>query len=203
MELIDRTPADTPLRRVAFGGKLLFVTAIGVALTVWRDLPVLGVVAAMTVVLYGVARVPPSAWWRTMRGILFFLLLLIALQWWNGELQRGLIAAARMGTMVSLAALITATTPFEEIITSVQRWVRPLRRFGADPELIALTVGMAVRFIPLMGDAAAETADSLRARGVRPWPWRLMFPLIRRTLLLAEDVGSALAAREPVAEPAA
>ena len=197
MELIDRTPPDSPLRRVSFGAKLLFVTVTGVALTVWRTPAMLGLTIALTVVLYFVARVPASAWWKTMRTVALFVVMLVLFQWWNGDLELGIRTAVQMLAMVSLAALITATTPFDEVISSVHRWAGPLRRFGADPDTIALTVGMTVRFIPMLSVAAAETSDSLRARGVRPWPWRIMFPLVRRSLLLADDVGAALVAREP------
>lgn len=197
MELIDRTPPDSPLRRVSFGAKLLFVTVTGVALTVWRTPAMLGLTIALTVVLYFVARVPASAWWKTMRTVALFVVMLVLFQWWNGDLELGIRTAVQMLAMVSLAALITATTPFDEVISSVHRWAGPLRRFGADPDAIALTVGMTVRFIPMLSVAAAETSDSLRARGVRPWPWRIMFPLVRRSLLLADDVGAALVAREP------
>lgn len=197
MELIDRTPPDSPLRRVSFGAKLLLVTVTGVALTVWRTPAMLGLTIALTVVLYFVARVPASAWWKTMRTVALFVVMLVLFQWWNGDLELGIRTAVQMLAMVSLAALITATTPFDEVISSVHRWAGPLRRFGADPDAIALTVGMTVRFIPMLSVAAAETSDSLRARGVRPWPWRIMFPLVRRSLLLADDVGAALVAREP------
>lgn len=197
MELIDRTPPDSPLRRVSFGAKLLFVTVTGVALTVWRTPAMLALTIALTVVLYFVARVPASAWWKTMRTVALFVVMLVLFQWWNGDLELGIRTAVQMLAMVSLAALITATTPFDEVISSVHRWAGPLRRFGADPDAIALTVGMTVRFIPMLSVAAAETSDALRARGVRPWPWRIMFPLVRRSLLLADDVGAALVAREP------
>ena len=197
MELIDRTPPDSPLRRVSFGAKLLFVTVTGVALTVWRTPAMLALTIALTVVLYFVARVPASAWWKSMRSVALFVVMLVLFQWWNGDLELGIRTAVQMLAMVSLAALITATTPFDEVISSVHRWAGPLRRFGADPDAIALTVGMTVRFIPMLSVAAAETSDSLRARGVRPWPWRIMFPLVRRSLLLADDVGAALVAREP------
>ena len=197
MELIDRTPPDSPLRRVSFGAKLLFVTVTGAALTVWRTPAMLGLTIALTVVLYFVARVPASAWWKTMRTVALFVVMLVLFQWWNGDLELGIRTAVQMLAMVSLAALITATTPFDEVISSVHRWAGPLRRFGADPDAIALTVGMTVRFIPMLSVAAAETSDALRARGVRPWPWRIMFPLVRRSLLLADDVGAALVAREP------
>lgn len=197
MELIDRTPPDSPLRRVSFGAKLLFVTVTGVALTVWRTPAMLALTIALTVVLYFVARVPASAWWKTMRTVALFVVMLVLFQWWNGDLELGIRTAVQMLAMVSLAALITATTPFDEVISSVHRWAGPLRRFGADPDTIALTVGMTVRFIPMLSVAAAETSDALRARGVRPWPWRIMFPLVRRSLLLADDVGAALVAREP------
>lgn len=200
MELIDRTPPQSVLTGVPFGAKLLVVTAIGLSLSHWGSPPALAVLAAVTAVLYAVARVPASAWWRTMRSVAVFLVAIVAVQAWAGDLERGVRTAVQMLAMVSLAALITATTPFGTILEAVQRWLRPLRRFGVDPETGALTVGMAVRFIPLLSVAAAETADALRARGVRPWPWRLLFPLVRRSLLLAEEVGAVLTAREPVAQ---
>jgi len=102
-----------------------------------------------------------------------------------------------MVALIALAGLVTATTPFADMVAFVQRVLAPLRRFGADPEAVALAFGMVLRFVPLLAAAAAEAADAFRARGVRPWPWRLVLPVVRRTLLLSDDVAVALAAREP------
>jgi biotin transport system permease protein len=202
MELIDRTPPDSPLARVPVGWKLLVITIVSLLVTIQRDWRwVLGVVV-FTVVLYAIGRVPPRAWWRTMRGIWVIALILVLYTAWVGDWQDGVVASVRLVALISLGALITATTGFDEIVVFVQRALGPFRRFGADPEAVGLAAGMVLRFVPLLAAAAGETADAFRARGVRPWPWRLVFPLIRRALLLAQDVGAALAAREPAPEPA-
>lgn len=198
MELLDRTPADSPLVGVAFGVKLLVVAAAGILISIFESPWVLLGLMAATGLLYVIGRVPLSAWWRTMRGIFIFLIFIVVFQAWSGDVERGLRTAVQMLAMVSLAALITATTPFEKILDAVQRWLAPFRRFGVSPETVALAVGMTIRFIPLLTEAAAEIADSFKARGLRPWPWRLMFPLVRRSLLLAGEVGAVLVAREPV-----
>lgn len=197
MELIDQTPPDSPLVRIAVGPKLLAVAVVSVVAGIYDRWPVAIGVAVLTGVLYAFARIPPRAVWRSLRGLWILAALLIAFQALHGAPLDGARQALRMVALIALAGLVTATTPFAEMVAFAQRALAPLRRFGADPEAVALAFGMVLRFVPLLAAAAAEAADAFRARGVRPWPWRLVLPVVRRTLLLSDDVAVALAAREP------
>ena len=74
---------------------------------------------------------------------------------------------------VAVAALVTLTTRVTEMLDVCQRLLRPLRRFGVDPDRVGLVLALTIRCIPLMVDIVAS-----RVRGEKG---------ARRGLLVAGD----------------
>jgi biotin transport system permease protein len=105
------------------------------------------------------------------------------------------VAAVRLLVLVALGALVSITTPWSALVAFVERALGPLRRVGVDPHAVGLAVGMTLRFVPLLLLAVDQTRDAFRARGRRPWPAQLLFPVVLRAVLMAREVGTALAAR--------
>ena len=51
---------------------------------------------------------------------------------------------------VAIAALVTLTTRVTEMLDVCQRLLRPLRRFGVDPDRAGLVLALTIRCIPLL-----------------------------------------------------
>ena len=114
-------------------------------------------------------------------------------------LHDGLLICWRLAFIVLLGfAMITTTRP-PEIKAAVQWYLRPVPFI---PEKkVAMMMGLTLRFVPVIFDQAAETAEAQRARCVqnRKNPiyrlTKLGFPLMRRTFERADDLVAALEAR--------
>lgn len=146
------------------------------------------------VALFLAARLPvaflAAEVWR-LRGLILVLLLIV------GVFVSPLAAAtttARVVAILLLASLLTATTRMSDLVAVLHRMLGPLRRFGVDPDAVALAISLSLTMIPVISGFAAQIGDAQRARGLRPGI-RGTVPLLVRTLRHADIVGDALVAR--------
>ncbi len=166
-------------------------------------------------VVFGCARVPFTVLIQSLRYwipllVVFFLVQASFSLSWKGDrllpasVQWGpLVAAAvncwRLLLMVLFGVLLTAVTRPRELRDTIIWALRPLP--GIPEQRVALMITLTVRFFTIVLDLAAEVAAANRSRlaaGHRS-PLRrvkaLLLPVFRRSLLRAEDMALALAAR--------
>lgn len=84
---------------------------------------------------------------------------------WAG-LLRGIIAVARILLLIALALVVTSTTSSTDIAEAFTSLLQPLARFGVPVADIAMTVSVALRFIPIAAEEFERIRDAQRARGV-------------------------------------
>ncbi|MGO2539888.1 MAG: energy-coupling factor transporter transmembrane component T family protein [Specibacter sp.] len=158
-------------------------------------------VVATTATLAGVCGVHFAAglsWrrlWRAVRLMLMFLVLIAAYQWWQfGPFVAWQVIAAILATVLA-SNILTATTPVDELLDGLAALVRPLQRFGADPERFSLTVALMLRSIPFVIGAFSDVRDAARARGLERNLLARSLPVVITTVAYARATGEALAAR--------
>jgi len=114
-------------------------------------------------------------------------------------LSTGLLVCWRLALIVLLAFTIISTTRPSDIKAAVQWYLKPVP--WVPEQKVAIMMGLILRFVPVIFDQAAETAEAQKARCVqnRKNPvYRLVklgFPLIRRTFERADDLVAAMEAR--------
>ena len=107
-------------------------------------------------------------------------------------------AAETVGDLVALvllAHLVTATTRVDDMLDTVERALRPLRRFGVRPDRVALAISLVLRAVPATAEAAGQTRDAARARGLERDPRATLTPFVVRVVRDARLRGEALHAR--------
>lgn len=100
----------------------------------------------------------------------------------------------KVAALLLVAALVTMTTRMSDLLDVLQTVLRPLRRWGVDPEVVALTLSLTLTMVPVVAAFVHRLREAERARGVRLGP-RAAVPLLVLTLRHADRVGDALAAR--------
>ena len=114
-------------------------------------------------------------------------------------LSAGLLVCWRLALIVLLAFSMVTTTRPSDIKAAVQWYLKPVPL--VPEKKVALMMGLILRFVPVIFDQAAETAEAQKARCVqnRKNPvYRLIklgFPLLRRTFERADDLVVAMEAR--------
>ena len=188
-------PGTTFLHRMPAGAKLLAMAAISVVTVVFRS-PVTSVgLLAVVIVLLAVARVRLALLLRTLRGLLVVMTLIAAYQvWQQGWVHAVTVVGALVG-LILLATVLTVTTSVDEMLDTVTRAVAPFRRFGVDPDMVALAFSLMIRGIPTTIELASETRQAAMARGLERNPRALVTPMVLRTVAHARATGEALHAR--------
>jgi biotin transport system permease protein len=184
--LLHRVPAGVKLAALAVGALVLSLFPHG---------PVsIGVSLLLVLALYGLAglplRLPFQELWR-LRWILAVLAAALAV---FVSPSAAWINTGRVAAVLLLASLLTLTTRMSELMAVLDRLLRPLRRFGLDPDAAALTVSLTLTTVPVIAGFAARVREAEQARGVRLGA-RAAVPLLVLSLRHADEVGEALAAR--------
>jgi biotin transport system permease protein len=187
---------ETALHRWPAGLKLGLLAALGVALGMTAEPAILAAAlaavwaAALPLGLAEVARMPRRLWplWP-------FVLVIGGWHILRGTPSTGLAITLRMLTMFAAATLMLLTTRFDELMGTFSTLMRPLARLGLPVDRVALALAMAVRFVPVLAQRAADLARAWRARSYRKPRHRLLAPLALAALDEADHAAEALRAR--------
>jgi biotin transport system permease protein len=193
--LANYVPGNSLLHRAPPALKFALVFACGLASFIIVDWRISAAVLAVLTVLFLLAGAGAKRLWGAVRPLAPVLLVIGLFQWW----QLGGPTAARIVlnilVCVVAASLLTATTPIQRLLDGVVRVAGPFKRFGADPERFALTIGIMLRSIPFIAGTFADVRDSARARGLERNPRALILPVFITSVAYARQTGEALAAR--------
>jgi len=175
-------PLDSPLHRLDAAAKLGMVTALTVGLFMASGFPGLLVSAAAVAVAVWVSRVPPRAVARGLRAvglIVVFTLAANSLRWEPVEalfrlgslgvdaagLRTGAFFAVRILVLVVGTSLLTLTTSPVQLSGGLERVMAPLKYLRVPVGDLAMTLSIALRFIPTTAEEAERIVMAQQARG--------------------------------------
>lgn len=188
-------PGSSPVHRAPAGLKLAALVAVG-AVSFLLDTPVqVGTALGLVVLGYLVAGMSVPTVLRQARPLLWLLAVVgcfhVVVSGWS----RALVVTGVILVLVLLAGLVTLTTRTTDLVDTLVRGLRPLRRVGADPDRVGLLLALSIRSVPVVVGIAEEVRDAQWARGLRGSPRAYAVPLVIRSLRHADALGEALAAR--------
>ncbi len=186
MSVIHRLPA---------GAKLLALVVLTTVLVVVRSPWVVLGGAVLVLSGYAVARLGPRRLGSVLRPLRWFVVLLVAFQWFSAGWEVMVVVVGTLVVAVAAAGLVTATTTTTALLDAVIAALRPLRPLGVDAERVGLTFSLAIRALPVIQHAFDEAQDARKARGLGRSARALVTPVVVRTIRHAERTGEALAAR--------
>jgi energy-coupling factor transport system permease protein len=178
-------PLDSPAHRLDAAAKMGIAAAFTVALFMVDGF--LGLAAFTLLVAAGmmVARVPGRMALRGVRTVAFILVVTVlvnALRWQPATaallrvgpiavdgfgLMSGIFFAARIVLLVVGTSLLTLTTSPVELASGIERVLAPLRLIRVPVGELAMTLTIALRFIPTTVEEAERIVTAQTARGAR------------------------------------
>nr|WP_210382277.1 energy-coupling factor transporter transmembrane protein EcfT [Jiella sonneratiae] len=183
------------MHRTGAGTKLLALVLFGTLLLSVAS-PIVAAGGLLLVLgLYLAAGFGARIFLAQLRPVALVLVLLALAQLWLSTPSEALLLVLRFAALVLAAGLVTLTTRTADLVASLERRLSPLARLGLDVGKISLAVSLAIRFIPAVGQIAAEVREAQIARGRRPSPVSLVVPLIVRLLKMADEIAEAIDAR--------
>lgn len=188
-------PGESILHRLPAGVKLCGLIIAALIISLARpDVPgsvALMIVASALLLGGGVGwRGLGAAWW----GLRWLILILGGVLWVFVDPGTAVQSTGRVIALILLAEAVTRTTRMGDLLDVLVRVAQPVRRLGADPEALALTVSLTIAMVPVLAGLLTQVRDAQYARGARLGA-RAALPLLVLALRHADDVGDALAAR--------
>jgi len=188
-------PGDSVVHRLPAGVKLLALAGFG-AVSAFVHVPAAALALVGVAVLgFVAAAIPAAAAAGQLRPLLPVVVLVGAVQWFTRGWPGAVTTVGVLAALLLLATLVSLTTPTAEIVRALVAVLRPLRRFGVDPERVGLLLALGIRAVPQVVDLARTIRDAQRARGLTADPRAFAVPLIVRSLRQADLTGEALRAR--------
>lgn len=188
-------PGTSPLHRAPAWAKLTGLTTLLVLLAALRSVAAVTIALALIVALAALGQVGPRPLLAQIRPVLWFAVAVGAFQWWAAGPVTSATVTGSLVLAVAAAGLVTLTTRTQDLLDAVIGALRPLRRFGVDPQRAGLVLALAVRSVPVMTDLARQVHEARVARGLSRSPRALVVPLVIRAVRHADRLGEALAAR--------
>ena len=176
-------PANSFVHRLDPRTKILITTAYVVVLFLVRGTAGYAAAALFTLVVALLARIPPRLLLRSLRPVLFLLVLTVVLHalmsgregvllWSLGPLRvtrEGLSLGLQMGVRLTLliitSSLLTLTTSPIELTDGIEQLLRPANRVGLPVHELAMMMTIALRFIPTLMEEADRIIKAQMARG--------------------------------------
>lgn len=187
---------STPLHRLPAGAKFAGLAVIATALFFIGSVPVLlaALVVALVVALStgrGPARLVRDL---AMPGVVIAAIGGVHLV--AGDPQAAAEVVPRLLALALLAHAVVLTTTTAAAVEAFEAGLMPFERIGLiDAARTALTLTLALRFVPLIVEEAAAIREAQAARGLGSHPIAVVVPLVVRTLVRAGEVADAIDAR--------
>ncbi|NKX49240.1 energy-coupling factor transporter transmembrane protein EcfT [Arthrobacter deserti] len=188
-------PGSSPVHRMPLRLKLPLLLGLGAAALAVQDALPRSVVVLVVLALHFAAGGNFRQLLSPLRAMWLFLLVLVAYQVWQQGPAGAWRILAGLLACVYAANLLLATTPLQRLLDMLVAAVRPLQRFGADPERFALAIGLMLRSIPFLIGSFTDVRDAAKARGLERSPRALILPVLISAVAYARPTGDALAAR--------
>ena len=189
-------PGNSLLHRASPGVKLLGLAAGILVITLCvRTLPALGIAAVAVVAVYALAGIGPATAWRQFRPTLWILLFVFIFQVIFTDWRRAVLVCGILALSVLLAAVVSLTTRTTDMLDSLTRAMSPLSKLGVRTDLIAISLALTIRTIPLIVEIAGQVDEARRARGLRPGARILVAPIVIAALRTADGFAESLSAR--------
>ena len=190
------SPIETPYHRMGVGVKLASLCLFTVLLF-WVDTPWIVTAADLAVAtLYLAAgRSFATTGARHLKPVLPFIAVIFVWHVATSDPEGAFLISARLLAALGFANLVTMTTRLDAMVDTGTRLLAPLRAFGLNTALIALSVALVVRFIPVLMVRSAQLLEAWRGRSPRRPKWHILMPVFLTTIEDAEHVAEALRAR--------
>lgn len=179
----------------------------------------MGLLIAFFLLLTWISEVRLSFLLRSLLPLFFFIIIIFCFQLFATEgtpivplpvltptyegWRLGTLLSLRFGLLLLYAALLTASTLPSQITNGIERLLRPLpiRYLGVTSFDLATMMSLSIRFLPSFLENAATIRSAQLARGLdlrhdlRRGTTAIVVPLIRRSILMAEEVTEAMESR--------
>ncbi|MDK9697089.1 MAG: energy-coupling factor transporter transmembrane protein EcfT [Siculibacillus sp.] len=189
-------PGTSPLHRIAAAPKLAGLAIVATVLFFVDEPRLLAAAFAAALVVARSTGTRFAEIGRDLRGAAVVLAVLGLADWWLIDGPTAIAVVLRLAAIALFAHAVTMTTSTAELTEVLERIFGPAERLGLlDAARAALTVTLALRFVPLIVEEANAIREAQAARGLDASPLALAVPLMVRVIVRSEALADAIDAR--------
>lgn len=122
--------------------------------------------ATMLAICLYFARIPARRWFRQLRPLFFFILLLFLINVIFTELSLAIIIVARLLLLFIAATFLSLTTTPLSLLRAAKKLLSPLKRLNIPTDDLALMIMLVPRLLTILSATAKIIKDAQRARGL-------------------------------------
>lgn len=189
------TPGTTILHRLSAGTKLIAVLCFGFITLISTSMVASLIALTVALAVLFLTQSPAAHLWHSLRALALLIVLIFGFQLWQRGLPTAVESVATIAALIAISLAYTLTTPVDETTDAIVWALGPLRRFGAQPEKVALGISLMIGSLFSLGVIARENHEAVLARGLSKNPRLYLSPMAIRFVAYGQAKGEALWAR--------
>lgn len=132
-----------------------------------QDIKLMVLLLFLVCLMIEIAHLPKKIYVKTFKSLRLIIVLMVILYYFIGtDLNSVISMVLRLISIVLYTTVLTLTTPPNEITYGLQIIMSPLKVIGIPVNRMALSISLALRFIPAIIDQANKILKSQASRGI-------------------------------------
>lgn len=174
-------PGNSPVHRMDARMKIVLTFLLVVAVFLCKNFWSLGLAIAFMILAVGLSKIPPRTILKSIQPLIVIILITGVINLFYGEgeplvalgklkitmdgILTAVFMAVRIIELVIVGSLLTYTTSPTELTDALERLFKPLKIFKIDVHVIAMTMTIALRFIPTLIEEIDKIMAAQKSRG--------------------------------------
>lgn len=174
-------PGNSLLHKMDARMKIILVLCLIVSLFICKNVVSLAVMVLLSVIIVAVSKIPPKTIAKSIKPLIIIILITAVLNLFYGSgeplvqlgrfkitldgIETAVFMAVRIILLVVISSLLTYTTSPNELTDSLERLLKPLKLVKIDVHSIAMTMTIALRFIPTLVEEIDKIMSAQKSRG--------------------------------------
>ena len=168
-------PGNSLLHKMDARMKIILVLCLIVSLFTCKN------VVSLAVIIVAISKIPPKTIAKSVKPLIIIILITAVLNLFYGSgeplvqlgrfkitvdgIETAVFMAVRIILLVVISSLLTYTTSPNELTDSLERLLKPLKLVKIDVHSIAMTMTIALRFIPTLIEEIDKIMSAQKSRG--------------------------------------
>lgn len=161
--------------------KIILIFLLIVSIFICKNIAGLGAIILFSVILVLISKIPFKTVLKSIKTLVVIILLTAVLNIFYGKgdalvqlgklkitadgIETAVFMAVRIITLVVISSLLTYTTSPTELTDALERLLKPLKLIKIDVHSIAMTMTIALRFIPTLIEEIEKIMSAQKSRG--------------------------------------
>ena len=176
-------PGKSLLHKMDARMKIVLVVFMIVAIFICKNIVSLALMVFAAVIIVAISKIPPKTILKSIKPLAIIIVITAVLNLFYGDgeplaelgrfkitangIQTAVFMAVRIIVLVVISSLLTYTTSPTELTDALERLFKPLKIFKIDVHSIAMTMTIALRFIPTLIEEIEKIMSAQKSRGAQ------------------------------------